>query len=186
MKDMEEGESRTIEGYAALFDTRSKNLGWFEEVIERGAFDGALPKSDVRALINHDVNLLIGRTKVGTARVFVDERGLRYEADLPNTTYANDLIESIKRGDIDQSSFAFTVKRQSWEEEKREDGSIVEIRHIHEVEELFDVSPVTYPAYTDTTVAKRSYNASREQRTNDNGQLAYELRERKLRLLELT
>lgn len=152
----EEAESREIYGYAALFGVRSQNLGWFVEIIEAGAFDGVLERSDVRALLNHDPSILFARSASGTLNLNIDDTGLEYDFSAPNTMHGNDLIELINRGDISQSSFAFTVKRASWEEEKQDDGSYLDIRHIHEIDLLYDVSPVTYPAYTDTTVAKRS------------------------------
>jgi HK97 family phage prohead protease len=71
--------------------------------------------------------------------------------DFPNTSYANDLLESVKRGDITQSSFAFTVREDEW---LYEDDEIVRV--VHRADKLYDVSPVTYPAYTDATAAMRS------------------------------
>jgi HK97 family phage prohead protease len=141
-------ESRTIRGYAAVFGMSSEDLGGFREVIAPGAFDDILG-DDVRALVNHDPSMILARTKSGTLRLFIDERGLGYEFDTPNTTYGNDLLESVSRGDVTQSSFGFTVKEHSWNKEER-------TRTILKVGRLFDVSPVTYPAYPDTDVAMRS------------------------------
>lgn len=141
-----------IVGYAAVYNQRSEDLGGFVELIAPGAFDGALEKSDIRALYNHDPNYVLGRVRAGTLEVASDKKGLRMENTPPGTQWANDLIVTMERGDVDQMSFSFRTGRDRWEEE--EGGTV--LRTILEVEELFDVSPVTYPAYPDTTVAVRS------------------------------
>jgi HK97 family phage prohead protease len=144
-------EKPQISGYAAVFDQATKIGDFFTEIIKPGAFTRALQENqDVRALINHDSNLVLGRTKSKTLRLTVDAKGLRYEIDPPNTTIANDLRESIIRGDIDQSSFAFVATKQLW----REEGDQL-IREIIDVD-LYDVSAVTYPAYDATSVSARS------------------------------
>jgi HK97 family phage prohead protease len=151
-----EKEGRKITGYAALYNQRSEDLGGFIEVIEPGAFDEAITKSDVRALINHNDNLVLARTASGTLKLEVDEKGLRYEFEVPNTTYGNDLLENVRAGNISQSSFAFSMGSgkdyENWDE--MDDGRL--LRTIKRVDELFDVSPVTYPAYKSTTVSARS------------------------------
>lgn len=139
-----------VSGYGSVFGMQSEDLGGFREIIAPGAFDGRLD-DDVRALFNHDPNYVLGRTKSGTLRLSIDKTGLRYDVDFPETTIARDLMESIKRGDVDQSSFAFTVEDDDFTEA---DGVI--IRTINKVKRLFDVSPVTYPAYPDATVGVRS------------------------------
>lgn len=144
-------EGRTIEGYAALFNKRTEIWPGFFEEIAPGAFKNAIGKSDVRALFNHDQNRILARTSSGTLQIGEDEKGLWYRFEMPDTTEGNDLLTMIKRGDINQSSFAFTVKVSEWHEENGNDT----LRRITEVEELFDVSPVTYPAYQDTTVSAR-------------------------------
>jgi hypothetical protein len=123
------------------------NLGHFREVIRPGAFDDVLD-NDVRALINHDPNLILGRTTNGTLELSVDERGLKYKVKLGDQQYAKDFYESVKRGDISQSSFAFTIDKQSWNEERT-------VRSVDKVRQLLDVSPVTYPAYAAATVQAR-------------------------------
>lgn len=144
-------EKPQISGYAAVFNQETKIGSYFTEIIKPGAFTRALQeKQDVRALINHDSNLVLGRTKSKTLRLVEDDKGLRYEIDPPNTTIANDLRESIIRGDIDQSSFAFVAVKQVW----REEGEQL-IREIVDVD-LYDVSAVTYPAYDATSVSARS------------------------------
>lgn len=147
---MRAGEGRTIEGYAALFGEET-DLGFFREMIMPGAFDGA-DLGDVRALFNHDPNQILARTASGTMSLEVDERGLKYRFEAPNTTLGNDLLEMIRRGDVSQSSFAFTVDKVQWEEERGKP----DLRKIERFKTLYDVSPVTYPAYANTSVQARS------------------------------
>jgi len=141
-----------ITGYAAKFNKWSLDLGGFREKIQKGAFDEAIDNSDVRALKNHDPNLLLGRTSSGTLRLSTNARGLGFEVDMPDTTTGRDTITEIKRKDISGCSFSFTTAEDDWK--YLEDGRVE--RTIIKVGELFDVGPVTYPAYPDTTVAARS------------------------------
>ena len=140
-----EYEGNTIRGYAAVYNSDSEWMGGFYEQIEAGAFDGVLD-NDVRAYFNHDENLLLGRVSSGTLRISTDKRGLFYEVDLPNTTYANDLVELMKRGDVNQSSFAFLIEKDRWEQRGGTTYRIIE-----KVSRLLDVSPVAQPAYPDAT-----------------------------------
>jgi len=152
---------RKVRGYAAVYGAESENLGGESyrmiETIEPGAFDDVL-KDDVRALFNHDANLILARSKSGTGTLTLgtDERGLFYEFEAPDTQAGRDLMVSLQRGDVDQSSFAFTVSRegQKWEEETR-DGVTPARRTITKVSRLYDVSPVTYPAYPAASAALR-------------------------------
>lgn len=145
-----------IKGMAARVG-KSYSMGWFEERIEPGAFDDTLG-DDVRVLYNHDDNMVLGRTKSGTAKIYLDEDGnLMYEYKTPNRSYAKDLEDAINVGDVDQSSFAFVIEDEEW----RSEGD-KEIRSIKKIKRLYDVSPVTYPANPDTSVAKRSYEAIKE------------------------
>ena len=141
-----DGDEMTLEGYAAVFNSET-DLGAFREVIRPGAFDDVMD-NDVRALINHDPNLILGRTGNGTLELSTDERGLKYKVKLGDQQYARDFYESVKRGDISQSSFAFTIDKQSWNEERT-------VRSVDKVRQLLDVSPVTYPAYAAATVQAR-------------------------------
>lgn len=168
----EENEGRTVEGYAAVFNTPTR-VGWFEEVIEAGAFDNAIKVSDCRALFNHDSNHLLARQKSGTLTLELDAKGLKYRFESPNTQTGNDILEMMGRGDLAESSFAFTVKSEAWEEEKDDDGNWNYRRVIKEVEYLYDVSPVTYPAYADTTVAKRSFENWKQDREEKPEQVSY-------------
>lgn len=161
----EEGKDVVV-GYASVYDSRSNNLGGFYEFIERGAFtEELIEKSDVRALINHDASKIMARSKngVGTLNLKADERGLKYEFDLDQElSYAKDLGVSMKRGDITQSSFAFTVAEDDWSTD--DEGN--NIRTIKKIDRLYDVSPVTYPAYnmaeSDLVVAKRGLKEYQE------------------------
>lgn len=146
-----------IAGYAAVFSTETVIAGLFREQVAPGAFDAALKRDDVRALWNHDPNYVLGRTSADTLRLSVDKRGLRYELAPPDTQWARDLMTSIRRGDVTQSSFAFRVAKEEWEEPTRDHP--LPLRTIREVE-LFDVSPVTYPAYDATSVAARDAAAA--------------------------
>ena len=143
-----------LEGYAAVFNSET-DLGPFREVIKPGAFSDVLT-NDVRALINHDANLILGRTSNGTLELEQDERGLKYRVKLGNQTYARDFYESVKRGDISQSSFAFTIEEESWNEQRT-------VRSVNKVRQLLDVSPVTYPAYAAATVQARDLQPEIEQ-----------------------
>ena len=145
-----------IEGYAAIFDSASLPLGYepysFREVIRPGAFDKTLNEADVRALFNHDPNIILGRNKAGTVKLSVDQRGLKYRINVdPTSVQAMDTHRAIKRGDINQSSFGFRAIKDRWTEDE---GKPI-LRELLEVE-LFDVSPVAYPAYTATSVDARS------------------------------
>jgi len=155
-------DKTTLSGYAAVFNSLSENLGGFREKIDPGAFANALKKSDCRALFNHDSNFVLGRQSAKTLRLKEDDKGLFMECDLPDTQFARDLTVSIERGDINQQSFGFIVKIDSWEED-RDTGKTT--RTLIEIDELMDVSPVTFPAYPDTDVAKRSLE---EYRTSEN------------------
>lgn len=141
-----------LAGYAAMFGELSEDLGGFRERIAPGAFAKTLG-GDVRALFNHDSNLILGRTKSKTLRVEEDQRGLRVEIMPPDTSAARDLMTSVQRGDVDQMSFGFFTISDNWDEV---DGEI--IRTLIEVR-LLDVSPVTFPAYPQTEIALRSMQA---------------------------
>lgn len=140
---------RKIEGYAAIFDTPA-DLGWFTEEIARGAFDEA-DTSDVVALFNHDPNFPLARTSSGTLELKTDETGLYYSFEVPDTSIGRDLLVMIERGDISQSSFAFTIDKETWIEEK----GMHPRRVIERMGTIYDVSPVTYPAYKETSAIAR-------------------------------
>lgn len=151
----EEDEKRTVEGYALLFGINSDNLG-FEEVIERGALDGVLGKSDVFALLNHDRSKgILARAKNGNGSLSleVDTKGLKYRFEAPKTALGNELLENLRRGEIDQSSFAFTVADGGEKWERQKNG--VWKRTISKFERIYDVSPVYNAAYSKTSMYMR-------------------------------
>lgn len=140
-----------LTGYAAIFNSLSEDLGGFREKIKPGAFTNSIKTSDIRALWNHNPDYVLGRNKAGTLTLEEDERGLRIEIIPPETIWAKDLMESIRRGDVDQMSFGFRTKKDEWDESNPKNI----IRTLIEVE-LFDVSPVTYPAYPATSIGVRT------------------------------
>jgi hypothetical protein len=142
-----------IEGYAAKFGVRSEDMGGWMEVIAPDAFDASLASNpDVRALFNHDANLVLGRTASGTLQLKKDATGLFYTINPPDTQVARDLITSMRRGDVNQSSFAFIAEDTSW---GYDEVTGIDIRTIKQAS-LWDVSPVTYPAYSAATSGVRS------------------------------
>jgi len=143
-------------GYAAKFRTLSQNLGGFVETIEPGTFAKTIQEADVRALFNHDPNMVLGRNKSGTLRLEEDSIGLAYEVDLPDTTVGRDVATLLERGDVSGSSFGFRTIEDEWGETE----SGFPLRTLKSVA-LVDVSPVTYPAYVDTDSAIRSLAESR-------------------------
>jgi hypothetical protein len=149
-----------------VFEKQSEDLGGFRETIQRGAFKDAIANSDVRALFNHDANMILARNTSGTLRLEEDNIGLKYSFEAPQTQMGNDLLEMIKRGDINQSSFGFTVEEDSWD-----DGNGYMVRTIKKIKRLFDVSAVTYPAYPDASVALRSMLKEKEETTDLNGEI---------------
>lgn len=164
-----EAERPKLVGYAAVFDSWTQ-IGRFREVIRPGAFRRAIKEQqDVRALLNHDANQVIGRTKNGSLRMAEDKRGLKVEIEPPDTQVGRDTVRMVEDGYLDAMSFAFRVPGQSserWSPDDRE-------RELLDLD-LFDVSVVTYPAYKDTSIAARSLEAA----------LAASKRERRLREME--
>ena len=164
-----DGESQKIIGRAAVFYDDSPDTEYllFPDLKERimpRAFNRALnDKHDVRALFNHSPDWILGRTTAGTLKLSKSLRGLDYEIDPPDTSYAKDLAVSIARGDVTGSSFGFIVTEQKFRTEQTDKGP-VDIREIHSVE-LLDVSPVTYPAYKATATGLRSFGDAEEARS---------------------
>lgn len=148
-----EGESPKIVGHAALFDVEADIGGYYRERIAPGAFADSIAKDDVRALWNHDPNHILGRNKAGTLKLSEDAQGLLSEITPPDTQFARDLMASIKRGDVSQMSFGFFVLDDEWK--RAEDKNKPPLRILKRVQ-LFDVSPVAFPAYEQTDVAVRS------------------------------
>lgn len=164
-------DSRTVVGYASVFGVRSNPLMGklngkdilFTETIEAGAFDGLIDKSDVVACFNHETdNGILARSKngVGTLQLEIDERGLKYTFELPNTAQGDMLLESLKRGDIDSSSFAFIVLQggETWTRES--DG--IYSRSISKIGKLVDIAIVVRPAYNEASVNLRGLESTLE------------------------
>lgn len=139
------GSDITIEGHAAVFEKLSQNLGGFVERVMPGAFTKTLQEADIRALFNHDENLVLGRNKSGTLELSEDDSGLYYRITPPDTNYANDLVKLLQRGDVSHSSFAFMAIDEEWGLSEQ-DFPRRDLLQVH----LVDVSPVTYAAYLDT------------------------------------
>ena len=157
----ESEEKRTVEGYAILFNTPSDGL-YFEEVIERGALDGVLEKSDVFALLNHSKSRgILARSNNGSGSLSlnVDEKGLKYRFEAPKTALGDELLENIRRGEISASSFCFDVEKDTWE--KKNDGTWK--RTVSKIGNLYDVSPVYNAAYSKTSVYMRGKDIAEEE-----------------------
>jgi len=175
-----ESSQRTIEGYAALFNVET-DLGGLYERIARGAFTESLASGDVRALYNHDNNLVLGRTKSGTLTLVEDEKGLRFSCKLPDTSYARDLSDLLKRGDIDGCSFGFTIEDEDFE--TREDGSYLrELRKVNLIEVTLGC---TFPAYPTTSISLRSLEQWKESREREEFRSRLYIAKLKLQLMAM-
>ena len=158
------GDLAIIEGYAAKFNEVTTIGGWFREVVRPGFFDEVL-NQDVRCLKNHDPNYILARSNDGngTLSLSVDDVGLKYSYTTPDISYARDLQKSIELGDVSQSSFSFYPKEVKWTEKEGE----LDLRELIKCETLYDVSPVTFPAYNNTEVAKRSWEAHLQEKEKE-------------------
>ncbi|PHM46505.1 HK97 family phage prohead protease [Xenorhabdus miraniensis] len=181
--DTQESQPTRIVGYGSVFNSRSEPLWGFREIIKPGAFDAVL-KDDVRGLFNHDPNFILGRSTAGTLTLAVDERGLQYDIQAPDTQTIRDLVLApMQRGDINQSSFAFRVARDG--EHWYEDEEGIVIREITQFSRLYDVSPVTYPAYQAADSAVRAMNQWKEARNSGVLQQAINQKQARERILTL-
>lgn len=177
--ERQEGKAVRIGGYAAVFGSESVDLGGFTERIAQGAFSGSLSR-DVVALVNHNPDKPLARTTSGTLKLAEDERGLAFEAQLADTTHARDVVADIEAGNIKGMSFGFRTLRDAWAKV----GPAKWLRTLLDVE-LFDVSPVTYPAYPSTEVGLRAADGAAEAQAGlAKAKVEDEARERRLRLLE--
>ena len=147
---------RTIFGHAALYNTRT-DLGYITEDIAPGAFDGCMG-DDVRCLFNHDPDHILGRSSAGTLRLAKDERGLRFEADMPDSPIGDTVLGAVKRGDISGNSFSFTIAEDAWDYTGEKPH-----RTFRKVERLYDVGPVTFPAYEATELSARTLEAAKRE-----------------------
>lgn len=168
-REGEDSAQPTIEGYAAMFNARTVIQTWydsFEEFINPRAFDRAIAeRQNVRALFNHDSNMLLGAIENDTLKLRADETGL-FDTILPNmeTTTGRDVFAHIKRGELKGQSFAFTIRSDKWTFGKDKD---LDVREILEIETLYDVGPVTYPAYEATSIAARDKDTETLKRTRE-------------------
>lgn len=168
------GEGRTISGYAIVFGVESRVLwdwdGEFVEIIERGAVDETLiNSSDIKALFNHDKSYLLARSVngEGTLGLSLDDHGLRFEFEAPETTAGNDVLELVRRGDLRGCSFAFTAAAEDIEYSKNGEERL---RRVKRINGLYDVSVVVDPAYTQTSVDARSFEPQEDPKPAEEGE----------------
>ena len=179
VEQTEEGKE-IVKGHASVYDSRSEFMGFYEYIAPGTFTQELIDKSDVRALINHDANLVLARSKngEGTLKLFADERGLAFEYELPETSYGKDLGINLKNGNISQSSFAFTVSPNGDEWSTDEEGN--DVRTITKIDRLFDISQVTYAAYSqaesDLVVAQRGLQVYKEKKRKQTEEQDFVLR----------
>lgn len=180
----EDDGKRTISGSIKYNNESAEMRDWwgdsFVEEIAEGAFDESLKVRDVVGLWSHDTSQVLGNTKSKTLRIENDKKELRFELDIPNTTVGNDAWELIKRGDVDGVSFGMKVTKDKWSSEERENGKLYKRSILNA--ELYEISPVAFPAYPTNEVSVRSLDEFKagEKRVAD------EFRKRKLQIeLEL-
>jgi HK97 family phage prohead protease len=177
-----DGQPTRLRGHAAVFNVLSQDLGGFREMILPGAFLPSAKEDDIRALFNHNPDNVLGRSVAKTLRMDEDSVGLGIEIDLPETQLARDLAVSIERGDISQMSFAFRVKPGGSEWAETDQGIVRTLKSVR----LYDVSPVTYPAYLQTDVAARALDGFRSEREQKlSAQSMHAVREIHLRAIRL-
>lgn len=154
---IEDGDKgKRLVGYAAVFNSLTDIL-WFREKIAAGCFTDTIKEDDIRGLFNHDPNLILGRNQAGTMRLKEDSKGLRFEIEVPDTQVGRDTVTSVQRGDVTGCSFAFQTIADEWDYSDEKNP----VRTLKKVK-LYDVGPVTYPAYPDTSVAARSLEAAKK------------------------
>jgi len=191
-KEIEEKEVRTIKtesrieeredgkyliGHAAVFNVEAvinTRYGSFRELVEPGAFREAIAQDDIRALFNHNEDIVLGRNRSGTLKIWEDETGLAYEVNLPETQGAKDLKISVGRGDVSQGSFSFNARGEGREVWERSKSGGLDLRRIINAK-LMDIGPVTFPAYEKTDVAVRSHQEWRKQIDDPEEKSAFEL-----------
>lgn len=162
-------DSRIIEGYGIVFNSLSKDLGGFKEVILPEAVEGILEQSDIISVLDHNINRGVLARSIngsGSLQLTKDAKGVKYSFIAPSFDLGNEVLEGIKRGDIRGSSFAFRVNDNGQKWTKNGDGTY--LRTITKFEKIYDMSPVYTGAYQDTTVAVRSFDEFRAKETEDN------------------
>jgi HK97 family phage prohead protease len=149
----EDGGTPHLRGYASVFNTEAVIAGLWREQVAPGAYRKTVQEADIRALWNHDTSLVLGRNKAGTLRLAEDDKGLRVDITPPDTQAGRDAVTSIKRGDVSQMSIAFSVVKQEWTAPANQTD--LPLRTIREAR-LYEVSPVTFPAFETTSISARS------------------------------
>ena len=184
----DEGDSRSVKGYAVVYDTWTDIGNWYREKIAPGALRSALMNSDIRLLLNHDSNHLLARQKSGTLSVREDEKGLYFEATIPESR--EDVYEMVKRGDLDECSFAFRVSKDEWRYAYENDDLDVDERVIKEISIVPEITLATFGAYKTTSVDLRTYEEAKkahEERVksdeSEKSKIENEARSRELELL---
>lgn len=172
-------KARRVVGYAAVFGSETDIGGMFREKIEAGAFAGALKRSDIHALYNHNYDMVLGRAKSGTLRLEEDEKGLAISLDLPDTQQARDLEALMARGDVDQMSFQFSMRGgvEEWDDEGE-----TPLRTIKSVGEMFDITICPRGAYPDTSCALRSLDKFKKKQNFNAARLRRSLKRKHLQL----
>lgn len=146
-----EEDKNVLHGYAAKFESLSVPLFGFREKIRKGAFASSLKKNNVRALWNHNPDFVLGSTKNGTLQLEEDDKGLKFELELPDTQAGRDAAVSVSRRDVDGMSFSFEANKQEWDESDEKNV----IRTLIAVD-IKEISPTAFPAYPATKVSTRS------------------------------
>lgn len=183
IREIEGGNSRHVEGYALTFDTQSEFIGFYETITRSAVTQELVDSCDVFACFNHDMNKVLARSNKGNGSLTltVDDTGLKYEFEAPNTSLGDELIEYLMRGDINKSSFAFYIDPEDEEAEEWTSKDGVYFRTIKKIASIVDVSPVWTPAYESTSVSKRATDkvkSLKEERANTiNKKLDEQLRE---------
>jgi hypothetical protein len=149
-----DSEQRTLEGYAAVFNTEAIIWGLWREEVSPGAYSKTLQENDIRALWNHDTNIVLGRNKAGTLRLAEDKKGLRAEIDPPANEWGRPVVDAVQRGDVTGMSIAFRVIKEEWYNPPKDSKELPK-RTIKEAK-LYEVSPVTFPAFEQTSICARS------------------------------
>lgn len=148
LRAKDEAGKMIIEGYPIVYEQET-NLGYCREKIARGAATEALQFSNEFVLFNHNADIPLARRANGTLEVMEDDKGVFIRADLSKSVAGPGVYADIKSGLIDKMSFAFTTEADSWDED---------LRTVEKFAELFDYSPVTYPAYKQTEIVARNKN----------------------------
>lgn len=170
-----EVSDRLVSGYAVVFDTWSNDLGFYEKILKGAITEDTIKRSDVICKLNHDDQKVLGRSKYGEGSLIleVDEKGLKYTFEAPKTQYGDELLELLRRKDIQGSSFAFTIEEDEfsyqWPFDK--DADPVLCREVIKVDKLFDVSPVFTPAYEATSVQNKRKLEEVELKSNEINQI---------------